>query len=177
VTEKFMNPIRTLLVDDQLMVLTEMHSLLESHQDIVVVGVAGSGAEAISMACALQPDVVLLDIAMPSMTGIEAAPLIRKASPDTSIVILSMHSQPAYILEALRAGAIGYITKTAPASHLLRAIHLASVGKRYMFPEMSSVAIDSLLKDAGAEHPNQGPCPAEYLIGLFGQKEVNPTSK
>ena len=154
VTEEFMNPIRTLLVDDQLLVLTEMHSLLEFNVDIVVVGEAGSGVEAITMACELQPDVVLLDIAMPYMTGIEAAPLIRKAAPDTSIVILSMHSQPVYILEALRAGAIGYVSKTAPASHLLRAIHLASVGKRYMFPEMSNVAIDSLLKDAGAEYPN-----------------------
>ena len=142
-----MTPIRTLLADDQLMVLSEMRKLLEKHDDIDVVGEAHTGVEALTMATELHPDVLLLDVAMPYMTGIEAVPLIRKASPDTSIIILSMHSQEAYVLEALQGGAVGYILKTAPASHLLTAIRQASSGEYCLSPEIKSLAVVSFLDD------------------------------
>ena len=145
----FMSHIRTLLADDQLMVLAQMRKLLEAQDDIVVIGEAHNGTQAIAMASELRPDVLLLDIAMPVMTGIEALPLIRKAAPDTSIIILSMHNQEAYVLEALHNGAIGYILKTTPASHLLQAIRHASSGKYYLSPEIKSATVASFLqKDA-----------------------------
>ena len=142
-----MTPIRTLLADDQLMVLSEMRKLLEKHDDIDVVGEAHTGLEALTMAAELHPDVLLLDVAMPYMTGIEAMPLIRKASPETSIIILSMHSQEAYVLKALKSGAVGYILKTSPASHLLTAIRQASSGEYCLSPEIKSLAVVSFLDD------------------------------
>ena len=144
-----MSHIRTLLADDQLMVLKQMREVLEAQYDIVVIGEAHNGAQAIAMASELRPDVLLLDIAMPGITGIEALPLIRKAAPDTSIIILSMHNQEAYVLEALHNGAVGYILKTTPASHLLQAIRHASSGKHYLSPEIKSSTVASFLqKDA-----------------------------
>jgi DNA-binding NarL/FixJ family response regulator len=85
---------------------------------------------------------------MPVMTGIAALPLIRKAAPDTSIIILSMHKQEAYILEALHAGAIGYVLKTTPASHLLQAIRQTVAGEYYLSPEIISTTVASFLQNA-----------------------------
>jgi DNA-binding NarL/FixJ family response regulator len=143
-----MSPIRALLADDQLMVLKQMRELLEAQDDIAVVGEAHNGAQALAMASEFRPDVLLLDIAMPFMTGIEALPQIRKAAPDTSIVILSMHNQEAYILEALHTGAVGYILKTSPASHLLRALRQTAAGGYYLSPEIKSAAVASFLQNA-----------------------------
>jgi DNA-binding NarL/FixJ family response regulator len=157
-----MTPIRILLADDQLMVLAEMRKLLEAYDDIDVVGEAHNGVEALTMVTELRPDVLLLDVAMPYMTGIEAVPLIREASPETSIVILSMHSQEAYVLEALRSGAVGYILKTAPASNLLIAIRQASSGEYFLSPEIKSVAVASFLDDCATDS-SRGQLPSRVL--------------
>lgn len=150
-----MSRIKILLADDQPMVLEGIRQMLEAQDDIEVIGEALDGVEALALAGELHPDVVLLDISMPRMSGIEALPLIKKATPETSIVILSMHDREAYILEVLHAGAIGYVLKTASASHLLEAIRLAASGKYYLSPEVKSTAVDSFLQKSGAELPGE----------------------
>jgi DNA-binding NarL/FixJ family response regulator len=150
-----MTRIRILLVDDQPMVLEGIRQMLEAQDDIEVIGEALDGIEALALADELHPDVVLLDINMPRMSGIEALPLIKKVAPNASVVILSMHDREAYILEVLRAGAVGYVLKTSSASHLLEAIHLAASGKYYLYPGVKSSAVDSFLRNAGAELPGE----------------------
>ena len=135
------------------MVLEGVRQLFATQSDIDVVGEALNGRDALSMARDIRPDVMVLDISMPGMSGIEAVPLIKKAAPETAIVILSMHDVEAYIIQALQAGVVGYVLKTEPATHLLQAVRLASAGKYCLYPNPGGAAVNALMHDVGAEHP------------------------
>ncbi len=145
-----MDHIRVLLVDDKQVVLQSVRQVLESQEDIHVVGEALDGAESLALVKDLLPDVVVLDIAMPGMTGLEALPLIAGVSDQTAVVIFSMYAGEAYILEAFQAGALGYVSKTSPASHLLQAVRLAASGDYYLMPEMKSPHVLSMLQNTFA---------------------------
>ena len=110
--------IRVVLADDHALVRAGIRSLLNAMQDVEVVGEAASGEEALEIASRERPDVVLMDIAMKGITGLEAAARMREQHPGVRVIILSMHSGEEYVLQALRAGAMGYLLKDAATSEL-----------------------------------------------------------
>lgn len=110
--------IRVLLADDHALVRAGIRSLLGAMAEVAVVGEASSGEEALELAQREQPDVILMDIAMKGITGLEAAALMRERAPAVRVVILSMHSGEEYVLQALRAGAAGYLLKDAATGEL-----------------------------------------------------------
>ena len=140
-----MKPIRVLIADDHAMIREGLRQLLEAQADIEVVGEAKDGAEALDGCRTLRPDVALLDIAMPRMTGVEAVSLIKQASPGTEVVILSMYEKEAYVHQAMKAGARGYVLKAAPSTYLLAAVRRASSGEFYLSPKIRNGVMESYL--------------------------------
>jgi DNA-binding NarL/FixJ family response regulator len=130
-------PIRVLVADDHTIVRTGIRHVLESEAGFEVVGEAASGAEAVSLATSLQPDVVLLDISMPDGSGLEVADRLRQATAPPRVLMLSMHSNAEYVLESVRAGAHGYLLKDAAATELRSAIRAVCRGESYFSPPVA----------------------------------------
>ncbi|WP_108815971.1 response regulator transcription factor [Loktanella sp. Alg231-35] len=123
---------RVLIVDDHPMVAEGIQSLLESYEDIEVVGTLGNGQEAVDRVNELSPDVILLDLNMPGLSGLSASEMILEERPDTRILILSMHDSPEYISTALSHGARGYILKDVPTDEIKTAIETVMAGEEYL---------------------------------------------
>lgn len=124
--------IRVLIVDDHPMVAQGISAILETYDDIEVVGTLCNGREAIEQIEAIDPDVMLLDLNMPQMNGLTASEIILEKRPDTRILILSMHESPEYITTALNHGAMGYLLKDVPTEEIKLAIDAVMEGKRYL---------------------------------------------
>lgn len=124
--------IRILIVDDHPMVTEGIQAILESYDDITVVGTLNNGQAAVNMVDDLAPDVILLDLNMPGLSGLNATEMILEKRPDTRIVILSMHDSPEYISTALSHGARGYILKDVPTDEIRTAIDTVMAGERYL---------------------------------------------
>jgi DNA-binding NarL/FixJ family response regulator len=131
-------PIRVLVADDHMIVRTGIRHVLESETDFVVIGEAGSGSEAISLATELRPDVVVLDISMPDQSGLEVAARLRAGTAAPRILILSMHNNAEYVLESVRAGAHGYLLKDTAAAELRTAIRAVCRGESYFSPPVAT---------------------------------------
>ena len=141
-----MDKINIVLADDHVLVRKGIVAMLESDQQMNVVGEAGNGIEALASAKTLHPDILLLDIRMPEMTGLEAASKLKSYSPDTKAVILSMHDSEEYVLEALRAGAYGYLLKDTDKTEFIKALKQIHGGSKYFSGPVSNVLANSLLK-------------------------------
>lgn len=126
------NTIRVLIVDDHPMVAEGIQSILESYDDIEVVGIPSNGEEAVTEARALKPDVILMDLNMPKLGGLSATEIILEQSPATRILILSMHDSPEYISSALAHGAMGYVLKDVPTEEIRQAIDTVMRGETYL---------------------------------------------
>lgn len=124
--------IRVILVDDHTVVLDGLRLLLERQSDIKVVGTASNGLEVVRQVVTLQPDVVIMDVAMPKLNGVEATRQIHETNPSTHVVILSMHSTAEHIFQALRAGALGYVLKESAGSELVDAVRTVYLGRPYL---------------------------------------------
>jgi two-component system, NarL family, response regulator DegU len=140
-----MERINIVLADDHILVRKGIKAMLESESEINVVGEAGSGSEALETARALKPDILVLDIRMPEMTGIEAAAKLKQYSPDTKAVILSMHDSEEYVLQALDAGAYGYLLKDTDKNEFVKALKQIHGGSKYFSGAVSNVLASQLL--------------------------------
>jgi two-component system response regulator NreC len=141
-----MKQIRVLLADDHTLIRAGLRMVIEAQPDLKVAAEANDGREAVAMARNLKPDVVVMDIGMPSLNGIEAALQIHEALPDTQIVMLSMHSDEGYVLKALKAGAKAYLLKDSAEADLSRAIHAAAAGKSFFSPAVGKVLLEDYLR-------------------------------
>lgn len=140
-----MNTINIVLADDHVLVRKGIKSMLESDTEIKVVGEAGNGKEALDAAKLLKPDILVLDIRMPEMTGLEAASLLRDYAPDTRAVILSMHDSEEYVVQALQAGAYGYLLKDTDKAEFVKALKQVYSGNKYFSGAVSHVLANQLL--------------------------------
>src|SRR5580692_3113785 len=147
-----MPPLKLLLADDHEIVRQGLRSMLEAQRECQVVGEASDGRQAVTMAKELSPDVVILDIAMPSLNGLEATRQILKARPQTKVLILTMHEADSVIREVLDAGARGYILKTDAGRDLVTAVESLRRNKAFFTSRVSQMILDGFLK--GDPRPN-----------------------
>ncbi len=141
-----MNAIRILLADDHGIVRRGLHYLLERSPGMQVVGEAADGREAVRLAEETSPDVVVMDIAMPNLNGIEATAQIVKKNPKAGVIILSMHSDEAYLVRALSAGARGYLLKDSAEADLIRAVQAVSQGRPFFSPAISQTLLEDYMR-------------------------------
>jgi two-component system response regulator NreC len=137
-----MNPITIILADDHEVVRLGIRTLLENEPDFQIVGEASDGLKTVDIVKHLNPDVLILDLMMPGINGIEVTQQVKKISPKTHVIILSMYSNEAYVLETLRKGAEGYVLKDSTGNDLVKAVREVTAGRRYLSPPLSERAID-----------------------------------
>ena len=141
-----MKKIRVLLADDHTLMRRGLRLIVEQQPDIVVVGEAEDGRQAVALSASVKPDVAVLDIGMPNLNGIEAARQITEGESGAAVVILSMHADETYILRALKARARGYLLKDSAESDLVRAIRSVAEGKSFFSPAVSKVLLEDYVK-------------------------------
>lgn len=158
--------IRILIVEDHLMVRAGLRALLERDSDVNIIGEASNGQEAVELASSLKPDILLLDIMMPRLNGIQAAERIRDLNLPIQIILLSMHADEGLVRQALLSGIRGYVLKTSASDELLMAVRAVSRGDLYLSASISSIAMDntSQLKAGVADEPFNTLSPREKEI-------------
>ena len=137
-----MQPVRLMLVDDHEVIRTGLKSFLESQPGLQVVAEASSGVEALKLAQEHHPEVVIMDISMPDMDGLETTRRMRVSSPNCKVLALTVHTDKQYFFEMLSAGAMGYVTKQSAAEDLVDAIHAVAVGSVYLQPPLAAWLLD-----------------------------------
>jgi DNA-binding NarL/FixJ family response regulator len=144
--------LRLLIADDHRIVREGVRALLPP-QDYEIVAETADGREAIRLARLHQPDLALLDVTMPSLNGMDATREVARVAPQCRVIVLSMHRDRAYVLEALRAGARGYVVKTQAASELITAITRVARGEPYLSPDLSRVVVEAYSEGRDGDHP------------------------
>lgn len=158
-------PIRVLLADDHTLVRAGLRGLLQGISGVEVVGEAEDGHEAVQLATQLQPDVVLLDIGMPGLNGLDAAAQLLKADSRTRVLILSMHTAEEYVLRALRAGCAGYLLKRSAVTELEIAVRAVARGETYLSPTVSKKVVDDYVgRTGGSADPLEALTPRQREI-------------
>jgi len=148
-----MSPMRILLADDHILVRAGIRALLEGLEGVTVVAEAGNGNEVLELARTHRPDVVLLDISMPGLGGLEASAQLKQEFPGVRVVMLSMHANEEYVLQALRAGAAGYMLKDSATAELEIALKAVMQGETYLSPPISKQVVEGYVQRVGAEQP------------------------
>ena len=154
--------ITVFLADDHRMVREGFRLLLETQSDIKVIGEAGNGREAVRQAIKLAPDVILMDIAMPELNGIEATKQIIEAHSTAKIIILSMYSTTQHIFRALKAGAKGYILKESAGDDVIKAVRMVHSGKTFLCDEITGVVVGDYIEKREVRHNGRSALPSQY---------------
>ncbi|MBI5293916.1 MAG: response regulator transcription factor [Chloroflexi bacterium] len=144
-----MAEIRLLLVDDHSVVRSGLRMLLENEDDLILIGEAGKGMQALELADQLRPDVVIMDITLPDMSGIEVTQRLKLAHPQMAVVALTIHEDQQYFFEMLRVGASAYVPKRAAPDDLIAAIRAAHHGDVYIYPSLAKLLVNDFLVRAG----------------------------
>jgi two-component system NarL family response regulator len=169
--------IRILLADDHQMLRDGLSSILASENDLEVVGEAGDGRTAVSMSRTLVPDVVVMDIAMPDLNGVEATRQIKRENPNVKVVALSMYPDRRYVIGMLEAGASGYVLKASAYDELSRAVRVVSQGKKYLSPDITGVVVDANVRSAPtadtSPYKTLGPRERE-IVQLLAEGHTSP---
>jgi DNA-binding NarL/FixJ family response regulator len=163
---------RVLIADDHGIVRSGLRLLLERQPDIEVVAEAADGAEARELALRERPDLAILDVKMPKLTGLQATREIKQQAPDISVLILSMHDDERYLFEALKAGASGYVLKTQADTDLLEAIRAVERGEPFLTPDAQRALIKDLL-ERGAESEEELTPREEEIVKLVTEAHTN----
>ncbi len=145
---------RVVVVDDHTLIRQGIVGLLESQPDIEVVGQAGNGQDGIALAAELNPDVVLMDVSMPGISGLAAAKEIKGRRPDVAVLFLTIHDREDYLYQALRAGASGYVLKGADVNDLLAALRSAHRGEVYLSPAVAKALVGDYLRRSRDADPD-----------------------
>jgi two-component system, NarL family, response regulator NreC len=140
-----MNKTRIVLADDHPVVRHGVRSLLQSDPELSVVGEASDGIETVQLVEKLQPEVLVVDLMIPRLNGLEITRQVRQRSPMTRIIILSMHANEPYVLEALKNGASGYVLKDSSGTDLIQAVRMVASGQRYLSPPLSERAVEAYM--------------------------------
>lgn len=145
--------IKILLVDDHKILRDGIRSLVKGYSDMEVIGEAADGREAVEMSAKLSPDVVIMDITMPDLNGIDATRMILSKSPGTKVIALSMHHDKQFVSEIFKAGASGYLIKDSAFDELEHAVRIVMMGQTYINPKIASLVVESLVQQPAAPSP------------------------
>ena len=150
-----MSKLRILLVDDHAILREGLRALLSYYDDVEVVGDASDGAQGVAKVDELRPDMVLMDIAMPGMNGLDATRAIREKFPDTRVLILTQHEDPQYVVPLMQAGASGFVSKRALGADLINAIRVVAKGEIFLYPTAATTIVEEMrrLRDVAVASP------------------------
>lgn len=157
---------RVVIADDHELARTGLRGMLTGEPDLEVVGEAATGQQAVTLCRRLRPDVALMDVRMPDLDGLAATRIIKEESPRTAVVMVTMHENPEYLLEALKAGASGYVLKDATHEEVLRTVRRVVDGEALLTPEIASRLLVRLVREKAAAPP---PTPA---VGLTSRERT-----
>jgi len=167
-------PIKVLIVDDHKLVREGLKAVFDQGDEVDVIGEAGSGEEAIEMVDKINPDVILMDISMPGMNGIQATKAIRDSHPDAKIVILTMLDQEGYVYEAIKAGATGYMLKSTSSDELVNAIQTVNEGKALLHPDATAQLLKEFVQLANNKAKDYGLSNREMeVLQLLSEGKTN----
>jgi two-component system response regulator NreC len=170
--------VRVLIADDHAIVREGVRMILSTHPDIEVVGEASNGEQAVSLAQTLRPDVVVMDISMPGMNGIEATQQIRQRAAGVNVLALTMHEDDHYVFQLLKAGAAGYVLKRAAATDLVDAVRAAARGEAFLYPSVAKTVVADYLRrlqrGEAERKPYDGLTPREReVLALIAEGHTN----
>lgn len=172
-----MKKLRIVLADDHTVVRSGLRALLERRQNFEVVGEAENGRDVVTLSASLRPDIVVMDVGMPLLNGIEATAALLKQSPSTGVVILSMYSDESYVMRALKAGSRGYLLKDSAATDLLSAIEAVSHGRSFFSPSIRQMLAEDyvrVLRQKGAVDSYELLSPREReILQLLAEGKTN----
>ena len=166
------HPIRVVLADDHVFVRDGIKSLLENENNIIVVGEATDGQEALTIVASEKPDLLIVDIRMPHFTGIEVVEKIRQENTPLKIVVLSMHESEEYVLKSIKAGADGYLLKGSSKEEFLKALHTVANGGKYFSGDISSILINQLTNGNEPHNTEKKRQLDEELVITKREKEI-----
>ena len=175
--EQIMGKITVFLADDHTLVREGIKRLINSNEDMEVIAEADNGRDAVRIAVKTNPAVALVDITMPGLNGLETTKRLRKECPSTQVLILTIHTDEEYVFQALKAGAVGYVVKHAPAEDLYAAIRAAAKGESFLSPSISRVVIEDYrkrIKDGEVDYEWENLTPREReILQLIAEGNTN----